>query len=275
MKKLFLIFAILFAFIPLFGEENLTPTDLKSIYDFMNYRPVLTTNTPEENIILIQQYKETLSLEENKVQFSEQGYLVLETLLISEEFNYYYEIDEKHPALKNLVVPHNNKLEKWIKNHPKEEISAWLYVSAGDLLSCSMGLYSIPKAMEIGLEVKDYYTEALEKNPNMTYGNLNMAQWYFHAPAFGGGSKKKANELFLIALENAKGSGEEFYTNLIYSQFLFDQNNKEKAQMYFNKAAAIQPNSKKTEFLKLLNDNGYTLFYYTLNREKVEKKLGI
>jgi hypothetical protein len=275
MKKLFLIFATLFALIPLFGEENLTPTDLKSIYDFMNYRPVLTTNTPEENIILIQQYKETLSLEENKVQFSEQGYLVLETLLISEEFNYYYEIDEKHPALKDLVVPHNKKLEQWIKNHPKKEISAWLYVSAGDLLSCSMGLYSIPKAMEIGLEVKDYYTEALEKNPNMTYGNLNMAQWYFHAPAFGGGSKKKANELFLIALENAKGSGEEFYTNLIYSQFLFDQNNKEKAQMYFNKAAAIQPNSKKTEFLKLLNDNGYTLFYYTLNREKVEKKLGI
>ena len=275
MKKLFLFFVTLLVIHPLFGEDNLTSTDLKSIHDFMNYRPVLTANSPEENITLIQQYKESLNLEENKSQFSEQGYLVLETLLISEEFNYYYEIDEKHPALKDLVIPHNKKLEQWIKNHSKEEISSWLYVSAGDLLSCSMGLYSIPKAMEIGLEVKDYYTKALEKNPNMSFANLNMAQWYFHAPAIGGGSKKKANELFLIALKNASGKGEEFYTNLIYSQFLFDQKDNDKALVYFNRAVDLQPNSKKTDFLKLLNDNGYTLFYYTLNREKVEKKLGI
>ena len=184
-------------------------------------------------------------------------------------------MDEKHPKLKEIIFPHNEMLENWIKSHTQEEISALLYVIAGDLLSCSMGLYPVPKAMEIGLVIKDYYDIALEKEPNIFFGNLNMAQWYFHAPAIGGGSKKKAEELFKVALANTEGTGDEFYINLIYSQFLYDQKDEAKAATYFQKAYEIQPDSKKLALVKLLNDNGYTLFYYTLNRAKVEKKLGL
>ena len=115
----------------------------------------------------------------------------------------------------------------------------------------------------------------VEKEPNIFFGNLNMAQWYFHAPAIGGGSKKKADELFKVALANTEGTGDEFYINLIYSQFLYDQKDEAKAATYFQKAYEIQPDSKKLALVKLLNDNGYTLFYYTLNRAKVEKKLGL
>jgi hypothetical protein len=102
-----------------------------------------------------------------------------------------------------------------------------------------------------------------------------MAQWFFHAPAIGGGSKKKAQELFQVALKNASGKGETFYTNLLYSQFLLDQNDKKNASAYLSKAESIQPDSKKIVSVKKLNDNGFTLFYYMLNTEKVEKKLGL
>ena len=122
---------------------------------------------------------------------------------------------------------------------------------------------------------KEAYDIALKKNPNMVYINLNLAQWYFFAPAFGGGSKKKANELFQVALKNATEKGEKFYVNLIYSQFMYDQKDKKAATEYLNNAYALQPDSQKVAFLKLLNENDFTLFYYTLNRAKVEKKLGL
>lgn len=273
--SLLIIFGLLFFPISLFADNLLSNQDLDAIKKFMNYRPELTAKSPEEALVLIENYRNEVLSDSNKANYSEQGNLILDTLLVLERFNYLYEINEKHPELADLVIPHNKMLEKWINNHKAEEISSWLYVTAGDLLSCSMGLYSIPKAMEIGLVIKDYYEIALEKNPNMAYGNLNMAQWYFHAPAIGGGSKKKADELFQVALKNAFGKGEEFYVNMVYSQFLLDQKNKAGASSYFEKAYTIQPDSKKLQFIKLLNDNGYTLFYYTLNREKVEKKLGL
>ena len=277
-KTLFTIFALLLLCIfqvPTFAGNSLSSEDFAAIRNLLDYRPVLTSKSPEEALILIKEYRERLLTPENKAKFTEQGNLILDSLLTSEEYNYYYEMDEKHPKLKEIIFPHNEMLENWIKSHTQEEISALLYVIAGDLLSCSMGLYPVPKAMEIGLVIKDYYDIALEKEPNIFFGNLNMAQWYFHAPAIGGGSKKKADELFKVALANTEGTGDEFYTNLIYSQFLYDQKDEAKAATYFQKAYEIQPDSKKLALVKLLNDNGYTLFYYTLNRAKVEKKLGL
>jgi hypothetical protein len=266
----------IFAFsMSVFAENNLSTKDFTAIRELMDYRPELTSENPETALTKIANYRENLFSEENKKNLSEQGSLILETFLILEEFNYLYEINPKHPNIESIVMPQNQILEKWIKSHKEEEISSWLYVTAGDLLSCSMSLYSIPKAMEIGLLVKNYYEIALEKNPNMCYGNLNMAQWFFHAPAIGGGSKKKAKELFQVALKNASGKGETFYTNLLYSQFLLDQNDKKNASAYLSKAESIQPDSKKIVFVKKLNDNGFTLFYYMLNTEKVEKKLGL
>ena len=56
---------------------------------------------------------------------------------------------------------------------------------------------------------------------------------------------------------------------------MYDQKDKKAATEYLNKAYALQPDSQKVAFLKLLNENDFTLFYYTLNRAKVEKKLGL
>ena len=260
---------------PIFAENYLSSEDLTAIRNLLDYRPVLTSKSPEEALVLVKEYRDNLLTPENKAKFTEQGNLILDSLLTSEEYNYYYEMEENHPKLKEIIFPHNEMLGEWIESHQQEEISALLYVIAGDLLSCSMGLYPIPKAMEIGLLIKDYYDIALEKEPNIFFGNLNMAQWYFHAPAIGGGSKKKAEELFKVALANTEGTGDEFYVNLIYSQFLYDQKDKAGAATYFQKAYDIQPDSKKLALVKLLNDNDYTLFYYTLNRAKVEKKLGL
>ena len=279
MKKNLKVFLLitLFCILPslLIAENNLTSTDLDAIKKLMNYRPEFTAKNPEEALIAIQEYENKFFTENDKKNFSEQGNLILESIFVSEKFNYLYEMDENHPEREPLIIPHNTKLETWIKSHKEEEISSWLYFVAGDLLSASMGLYSVPKAMEIGLVIKDYYEIALKKNPNMPYINLNLAQWYFHAPAIGGGSKKKANELFQVALKNATEKGEKFYVNLIYSQFMYDQKDKKAATEYLNKAYALQPDSQKIAFLKLLNENDFTLFYYTLNRAKVEKKLGL
>ncbi|MBR4011267.1 MAG: tetratricopeptide repeat protein, partial [Spirochaetaceae bacterium] len=118
------------------------------------------------------------------------------------------------------------------------------------------------------------------KNSVGKKGTVEISDGYVYAfshwgTAIGGGSKKKAEELFKVALANTEGTGDEFYVNLIYSQFLYDQKDKAGAATYFQKAYDIQPDSKKLALVKLLNDNGYTLFYYTLNRAKVEKKLGL
>lgn len=259
----------------IFAESNLSEADLEAIYGVIDYRPELTTMTPNQALKAIAEYRNNLLSDSNQSKFSEQGLLILDGLLALEEVTYLYNMNSTDPNLRLILFPLNNKLESWIKQHNPEEISPWLYVVAGDLQACSIRFYSVTNLLDVGLTIKKYYENALKEDPNLTEGNLSLAQWYFYAPTLGGGSKKKSRQFFEKALATATTPAEKFYANLYYSQFLFDQKDKAGAKIALNKAKAVEPNSQKIDFIQMLNDNGYTLFYYTLNREKVDKKLGL
>lgn len=270
-----LLVVLLISTTPVFAKNYLSETDLDAINELINYRLFLTTMDSKEALKEIEDYRRNLLSTENQQKFTEQGILVLDTLLTLEEVNYLYNLGTNPVELKIMLFPKNDELENWINNHQEEGISPWVYTTAGDLLSCSLNLYPTTKLIDIGYRIKRYYEAALKENPNMTYGNLSLAQWYFYAPIFGGGSKKKAKTLFENALANAITPGEKFYANLYYSQFLLDQKDKIGSENLLFRAQQIEPNSKKIQFIKLLNQNGYTLFYYMLNRDKIDKKLGL
>ena len=67
-----------------------------------------------------------------------------------------------------------------------------------------------------------------------------------------------------------KSSSLLFISLFYLSQFLFDKNQKEKADVYLNKALEIE---KDSEFIKnyiKINNDGYSFFTYNKNKSKLE-----
>lgn len=277
-KKLFikvLLVELILCSTPVFSEDNLSESDLVAIYEVVNYKPVLTTMNSSDALKKIEELRNNYISNSNIKNLSEQGLLILDGLLTLEEVNYRFNYDTSNQNLESIIDPINEKLNIWIVNHKDSETSPWLFVVAGDLLAVGLNSYPVAKLLDVGFTIKNYYENALKNNPDFSPGNVSLAQWYFYAPFLAGGNKKKAQALFETGIETANGIGEQFFANLYYSQFLLDQKNKSGSKDAFSTAQTIQPNSKKLDFIKMLNDNGYTYFYYILNKDKVDKKLGL
>lgn len=200
--------------------------------------------------------------------------LVLENILVWEKYNYLYESDIKHPDLEPLIKTQYEKVKAWFKTHSGEPHSTWLYYTAGDILSCCMQFLPLTTAMSEGLTVKKYYDTALEQDPYMVFTLINIAQWYFYAPAISGGGKKKAHTALETARAVAKTVPEQFYATLLLSQVLFEEGEKRESAELLADADELYPGTYEARSFSALNGAGYSYFYYTLNREKVDKKLG-
>ena len=130
-------------------------------------------------------------------------------------------------------------------------------------------------AIKLGLKEKDEYDSVVEKNPSLAFGRINRALWYYFAPAIGGGSKTVAKADFEKAVECAASDYEKFYSRIYLSQVYYDDGNLSDCKKLLEECDKILPGNVYTSFIRFLNDNKYSLLFYTNNREKVEKKLGL
>ena len=272
-KKFFLILCIFLCGISCYANSSFTKHEEEVIKNIMAFRTSLSVMEFANARAKIDEYrKKILSSEECKT-LSEQAQLVIDTFLVMETYNYFYEADNNDPHLKDIIVPQMKKLEDFIKIHAEAEINEWLYTVAGDVISCSLRFLPRTEAMKKGLVIKDYYLKALSLNENMWYTLVNIAQWFFQAPAIGGGSKDKARTYFEKAYSIAGTTAEKYYTSIMLSQSRFADGKKEESSSLLSTAQNLIPESKFVKKIKAINLAGHDYFYYVTHRDNIDKKL--
>ena len=207
--------------------------------------------------------------------FSEESQLVITNILVQEKYNYLYNENPKNAELKPIITGCYDRTVKFANEHKNKTLSKYFYVIAGDVLSSSLQYLPLSKAMSEGMMIKTYYEAALNQDSQFSYALTNYGQWLYHAPSIAGGSKKKALEYFYKAAECAKIPFEQYYSNFLISQIELENKNISSYKIAFEKALAARQNNQYLEFVRKINDAGYSIFYYIPNREKVEKELNL
>lgn len=206
---------------------------------------------------------------------SQEFQLTVENLLKTALYNCLYEKNMKDPALKTLMTAQYEKIFAYNEKNPEENRNRWYNVSSSDIINSTMQFLPQNQAIRLGLAEKDLYDSMMKIYPDFSYLFINSGLWYMFAPAIGGGSDVKAMEFFQKAIDTAKYSYEKYYACIYYSQLLFEKNKKSESKELLSKAEEVLPGKRYIKLINLLNDNGYSVFYYTNNREKVDKKLGL
>lgn len=256
----------------MFATSELNNDEQKIIDKTLEFRMnIAAAETPSKAVEMIDSYTNNLSKDINYNNSSDEIKLVIQNMLVWEKYNYIYETNVDDPVLKELLVNQYNIITDWFKSHKDEKINKWLYCSAGDILSSGLRFFPMSTAMKEGLNVKKYYDMILEEDPNMTFALFNIAHWYFFAPGISGGSKKKALECFSKAVDCARNQSELYFAKVYYSQILYENEDFDGCQKQKDEAAKILPNSRYITLLNKVNDLGHSVFYYTLNKEKMDK----
>ena len=281
MKKLSFIFVITLAiqfFAPSFLQaqvkSSLSENEKQLIIRTMDAR--LSTrlcSTPDEAIKKMEEYKNSLNLD--KVSLSEEAYLIIENMIILEEYNYMYAKNMKSPELKPFILAQYQKIADFKSAHEGQTFTPWFCLSAGDVINSSMQFIPQGTAISLGLKEKEEYDSIVKSSSDLSFGYINAGLWYYFAPAIGGGSRKIADQYFKNAVKIASNNYEKFYSRIYLSQLYFEDGNFVTCQALLSECDEILPGNLYTPFIRFLNDSKYSLLYYTNNREKVERKIGI
>ena len=254
---------------------SLTKTEIETIEKIIDDRTAFTCYSNEEALAKAQKYLADVNAKAQKNGYSEQAMLIIDNMMATQIHSHMYEIDPKDKKIKEMLLPKIERDIKWIDDHKKDSgIIAYIYYTTAEIISCGLSFMSLSEILSYGLKIYDFFAKAIELNPSLALAYSGLGQWYYHAPAISGGSTKKAYANFELAYQNATLKGEKFMANMYMSQMCFDQKKYDKAKEYLAAAEAIQPGTRLIKYVKKLNEAGYTYFYYTTNREKVEKKIG-
>ncbi|MBR1640649.1 MAG: hypothetical protein IJ688_14840 [Treponema sp.] len=229
----------------------------------------------EEAIDFMDSFRKSLEAEGLFSSLDEETGLVIDNMIALERYNYMYEKNLSSSDLKPFILSQYDKINAYKDSHEdkKSDFSAWFILSSGDVINSSMQFLPQSTAIKQGLREKDEYDKVVEKNPDLSFGLINAALWYYFAPAIGGGSKATAKNYFERAVKSASCDYEGFYSRIYLSQVYFDEGDKDSAEKLLDECDEILNGTKYVSFIRYLNQNDFSLMYYTNNREKVEKKL--
>lgn len=274
MKKILLFVACFLFGSAVFAGQEMSDFEVQVMEEVTDFRWHLALERDFNKAAeLCDEYKEKLNAPEVEKKLSGDILLSVNNILTWEKYNALYEIDQKDKAIEKLITDQYETVKAYFKAHKKEKLNKWLYVTAGDILCSSLQYLSLSTAMNEGLTVKKYYDDALDQDGDFVFCLMNVAQWYFHAPAVSGGGKGKAMKAFKKAEACAKSDAEKFYAKLFLSQSLFEDGDKAGAAALLDECEKLLPGTRTVEFYRLLNDNGYYYFEYPEHRKKIDSKL--
>ncbi len=275
MRKLIICIMLIASAAVAIAVPSLTNKEIETIKSIIDDRIEFTCLSDKDALSASKKYLEDKQTYADTNSFSEQAKIIVDNLLATEIISHMYQIDPKDPEIKTFITPKVEKAAQWIENHKKDSgVSAYLYCTTAEIISCGLSYMTMGEIMSYGLKIKDFFVKATEIDSSVAFAYSGLAQWYYHAPGIAGGSTKKAYSNFELAYQNASTKGEKFMTNMYLSQSYYDQKKYEKAAEYLATAERILPESRLIKYIKKLNDAGYGYYYYMINREKVEKKVG-
>lgn len=259
--------------IAIFSNENLSEKEQQLLSQISEFRLHLEqTEEPLVCVDKINTYYKQLKTQDFYTSASDEIKLVIENIIVWEKYNYLYKQDINDKQIKDLILTQFKKNTTWFEKHPDETPNKWLYLTAADTISCSLQFLPLSQAMSDGLTVRKYYEAALLQDPEMSPTLMNLALWYFYAPAIAGGGNDKALDLFLKSIKAAKNDYEKFFSNIQLSQMYFELKQYDNCKKHLDIADSVFPINQSVKFMRKINDNNLSYFYYTLNRMKIEKK---
>lgn len=244
------------------------------IDNFMQLRMNLAScSTPAGALLRTADFQSKLQKTETADPFTDEERLILDNFIILEKYNYMREQDKNNPEIKNMMLSQNKKNDTWFTTHTGNTPNKWLYCTAADVISCCLPYIPVSSAMKKGFTIKNYYEEALRQDPGLSYALTNIAQWYYYAPSFGGGSKTKARHYFELALTDARNEAETYYAKIFLSQYLFDEKDIKQSSLLLSEAASEVPDGRYIAHIQKLNNAGYSLYYYNQHQSEIDRKL--
>lgn len=275
MKRLFFFFSCFFLFFSgiLFAENVVSDYTLQKVEDFVSYRVVLKSEKDEFAYKTIQKLKEDAlsELPKHAIDF-EQEECILESLYLTEFYEHSLTASGNQKELRTQMKIQMKKNMACIEKRTQSQISDWLYQFTADVTSYYM-TRSVAATFFYGLRVKGYYEKALEVNKKRASSYVCLGNWCFYAPVLFGGGKKKALKHFENALACAELGGEKYLAYISMSQINYENENKEAAKEYLEKAIALGLGRKDLDLIARCNEKGYSYFQYLRNRSGIDEEM--
>ncbi len=276
MKRYFSLFILFLILCFSLSAAELSASDNSLIFKTLDARlKTRLYKTPDEAIAFLNNFKSEIEKDNDYISAGKEGQMISENMIALERYNYMYAKEINAKELKPYIIDQYEKIEAFQKANENQELSPWFILSSGDVINSSMQFIPQATAIKMGLREKDEYDKVVKDNPKLSFGYINRCLWYYFAPAIGGGSKTVAKSDFKNSVDFAACDYERFYSRIYYSQILYDDGQKKECAEMLAECDRILPGNVYTPFIKKLNDNGYSLLYYTVNRSKVDKKLGL
>lgn len=270
-KTLITLFLILAAGL-CYSENEISDYCLEKINEFVTLRVQLKSIEDDQAVLdIIQNLKK--KCEEKLPQVAvdlEQEQQILSNLYFMEYYEHSITKNNRATLRKEMKAQMKDSLSIMDKRH-EDKLNKWFYVSTADVTSYYM-TRSVAASFYWGFKVKDWYKKALKKDPLMTAANACLANWNFYAPA-PIGSNKKAKTHYKDALKGASTPGEQYMALTYYSQFLYEEKQKDSAAEYLKKAYELNLGTKELDLMSRCNKEGISYLQYLRNRSGIDEEI--
>jgi len=127
--------------------------------------------------------------------------------------------------------------------------------------------------IKLGLQEKKVYDKLLETDPDNCVVYLNAGQFYYNVSEVLSGAKPKAKRIYIKAVETASNNYEKYFANIFMAQMFLEEENMDEYNKHIALAEQAIPKTPYMDFVKAVNEKGYTLYEYALRPAKIKKRV--
>ena len=176
-------------------------------------------------------------------------------------------------GLKPMIWSQYEKIIAWNESHPFDEQNACLKLSSFDLINSTMQYMKRGQMIKLGLQEKKVYDKLLETDPDNCVVYLNAGLFYYNVSEVLSGAKPKAKRIYIKAVETASNNYEKYFANIFIAQIFLEEENMDEYNKHIALAEQAIPKTPYMDFVKAVNEKGYTLYEYALHPAKIKKRV--
>lgn len=221
----------------------------------------------------LEEYHKKIWSDEVQSKISDEAKLVFDNLLTLERWQYLWETDPQMDGLKPMIWSQYEKIIAWNESHPFDEQNAYLKLSSFDLINSTMQYMKRGQMIKLGLQEKKVYDKLLETDPDNCVVYLNAGQFYYNVSEVLSGAKPKAKRIYIKAVETASNNYEKYFANIFMAQMFLEEENMDEYNKHIALAEQAIPKTPYMDFVKAVNEKGYTLYEYALHPAKIKKRV--
>ncbi len=221
----------------------------------------------------LEEYHKKIWSDDVQSKIGDEARLTFDNLLTLERWQYLWETDPQMDGLKPMIWSQYEKIIAWNESHPFDEQNAYLKLSSFDLINSTMQYMKRGQMIKLGLQEKKVYDKLLETDPDNCVVYLNAGQFYYNVSEVLSGAKPKAKRIYIKAVETASNNYEKYFANIFIAQMFLEEENMDEYNKHIALAEQAIPKTPYMDFVKAVNEKGYTLYEYALHPAKIKKRV--